>query len=1011
MPQLIHHYCYKMVEIKRYNHFSKLNGSKACRALAVCAALALLGACADDDIPGYGCRPGDSMDFDIALTESWQEAAPEGSPRQKVSISRMSGDSDELYLITTATPQPDSAATTGATQSRGTAVTTATFYDSFGLSALCYTGTWPDEAHTYCDNLRMKKTGTAWAPDETGKKLGWVGSGRIRFFAYAPHSSAASAGVSAPTAGTDGIPEIKFTAKSTVTAQTDLLAAVTDTRGDAGGTVALTFGHTLTAVSVKTGDAMLAGTFKSVKLSGVYGSGTLRADLGSDSKTTYSWTPSGSATSFTAELGADGTVIAPDTGTYGDNHYTKPGQSIADGSLTFFMVPQTLPSGAKLEIVFTDELTKVERTLTADLSGKKWLPGERVEYAVSSTGIKATPVFSIELANETTLPYTGIVDVKSMQAYMKVAQYGKDDVNLPLKLRFESSVDTKAACTFTPTGEPSTDVTAKKTGVLRLVPQAPYKDEMRKPFDDLGLSTIYTTEADGTAMDLSQFNGLEKDGRTESANTYVIRTPGLYKLPLVYGNSLNNTKAYIPGTTADKHVWEVMVDHRNNPIAHEWIKDQHPGIKFEAELLWQDSPGLLRNLKLSEDRRWLQFEIREATLNQGNAHIAIKDPATGHALWSWQIYVTHYDWSGDADVDITAYESNLKHAIAPANVGYCTMHSGAPERTQKITVYATGADGKETALKTFTFTQEGIAASSAGDNTYYQWGRKDPVPGGIYSSSTPDNLLIGMDDEQEEFNMITKPVWTPDGNYGVAAGQSLKAEDSGTLVDYYESIARPDVFFMHNYIKPASESQNGPNYIARRIWTGLPYNIWDGLRNHKAESNSVTAENDNVVQKTVYDPSPRGYNVPHVGAYTGLISPDKYKDSGSYQFKMWDSGKDVMGTNIPNAVRITNDGFTVGWRFTVGGKTLEFYATGLRDLGCTFDLSHLPEGWTEQSWPAFRALTFIYTASGYELDSERTQAIIFALDERHTALAGIGMHTATSSNGAYGMAVRPERSK
>ena len=259
--------------------------------------------------------------------------------------------------------------------------------------------------------------------------------------------------------------------------------------------------------------------------------------------------------------------------------------------------------------------------------------------------------------------------------------------------------------------------------------------------------------------------------------------------------------------------------------------------------------------------------------------------------------------------------------------------------------------------------------------------------------------------------MITNPVWTPDGNYGVAAGQSLKAEDPVTLVDYYESIARPDVFFMHNYIKPASDSHTDPSYIARRIWTGLPYNIWDGMRNHKATSNSVTAENDSVVQKTVYDPSPRGYNVPHVGAYTGLISPDKYKDSGSYQFKMWDSGKDVMGTNIPNAVRITNDGFTVGWRFTVGGKTLEFYATGLRDLGFTFDLSHLPEGWTEQSWPAFRALTFIYTASGYELDSERTQAIIFALDERHTALAGIGMHTATSSNGAYGMAVRPERSK
>ena len=124
---------------------------------------------------------------------------------------------------------------------------------------------------------------------------------------------------------------------------------------------------------------------------------------------------------------------------------------------------------------------------------------------------------------------------------------------------------------------------------------------------------------------------------------------------------------------------------------------------------------------------------------------------------------------------------------------------------------------------------------------------------------------------------------------------------------------------------------------------------------------------------------------------------------------MWDSGKDVMGTNIPNAVRITNDGFTVGWRFTVGGKTLEFYATGVRDLGSTFDLSHLPEGWTEQSWPAFRSLTFLNTASGYPFFGH-IQTIIFALDDRHGATR-VGMHLAISSNGAYGMSVRPERTK
>ena len=167
------------------------------------------------------------------------------------------------------------------------------------------------------------------------------------------------------------MPQIGFRVNSSVTAQTDLLAAVTDTHGGAGGSVSLKFGHALTAVSISTGEAMLAGTFKSVTLAGVYGSGNLSPNLADDgTNIKYNWTPTGNATSFTATLGEDGKVIAPDNGTLPDNHYTKPAQSIADGTLTFFMVPQTLPTGAKLEIVFVDELTGVERKLTADLSGK-----------------------------------------------------------------------------------------------------------------------------------------------------------------------------------------------------------------------------------------------------------------------------------------------------------------------------------------------------------------------------------------------------------------------------------------------------------------------------------------------------------------------------------------------------------------------------------------------------------------------------------------------------------------
>lgn len=1002
------------MEINRYTYISETTRSKAGRALAMCAAMAVLGSCTDDVIPNNGNR-GDSMDFEVTLAESWQQPAP-ASENQEVGISRMDADGGEtLYLITTTTPQPETESAERNPQSRGTTITSSTFYDSFGLSAMCYTGTWPDNATGYCDNIEMKKAGTTWAPGDTDIKIGWLGSGRIRFFAYAPHSSSATAGITAPATGADGMPQIGFRVNSSVSAQTDLLAAVTDTHGGAGGSVSLKFGHALTAVSISTGEAMLAGTFKSVTLAGVYGSGNLSPNLADDgTNIKYNWTPTGNATSFTATLGEDGKVIAPDNGTLPDNHYTKPAQSIADGTLTFFMVPQTLPTGAKLEIVFVDELTGVERKLTADLSGKTWPAGQRVEYAVSSTGVKVEPIVNIEFATPEAMNYTGVLEVKSLQAYMKVTQEGEDTKLLPLKYRLESSLDVGGNCVFTPLDKATSDVTQKRTGLLHMVAQTPYTSEMRKPFDDLGLSKKYTTAADGGPMDLSKFDGYREDGRTESSNTYVVRTPGLYKLPLVYGNSLGNEKAYKTGvsgydTSLADYFLEVLVDHKKQPISHQWIPDQHPDIKnYVAELLWQDSPELIRDVKLSDDKRFIQFEVREATLNQGNAHIALKDPSTGEALWSWQIYVTHYDWSGNADITLTSRASGLSHNIAPVNIGYCDMHSGAPQRQQTLTVFVTGANGKETALKKYTFTQEAIEASSAGDNTYYQWGRKDPTPGGVYSPSVSTNLLLnGEKDAQEEYNMLDKPVWTPDGEAAVTGALST--------VEYYKSIAHPDVFYFHTNPPPGSTT----NANLRRSWcNNTPYNVWDGTRNHTGNTVSkFSALNDGIVQKTVYDPSPRGYNVPHIEAYTGIIDNSVYHED-KIKFDIWKitpatstterKYEDLLATNIPNATRITNDGMTVGWDFNVG-KSFKLYSTGVRDMGTTHRLDALPPLWRDYANPAFRSLTFIATATAHKQDLP--QVMILGLDERHEISNGLGLNFNLGSNSSYGFPVRPERSR
>ena len=69
-------------------------------------------------------------------------------------------------------------------------------------------------------------------------------------------------------------------------------------------------------------------------------------------------------------------------------------------------------------------------------------------------------------------------------------------------------------------------------------------------------------------LDLSTENG-----RTESSNCYVINSPGHYKFPLVYGNSLDNRVAYGTGSSSDNNVWAYLKDHTDAAINDSWIKE------------------------------------------------------------------------------------------------------------------------------------------------------------------------------------------------------------------------------------------------------------------------------------------------------------------------------------------------------------------------------------------------------------------------------------------------------
>ena len=164
------------------------------------------------------------------------------------------------------------------------------------------------------------------------------------------------------------------------------MAACTDAHSPA---VNLEFRHILTAVKVVTADDMIPGEITKVTLSGIPSTGTYipRPEARDDK---WIVTPE-STKSYTVETGAtvggktDGDYSDPDDDGNivgnADSKETDNKELIGDtDDLTLLMIPQTLPDGAELEIVFKEALTGEVYTLSASLEGKTWPQGKIVTY-------------------------------------------------------------------------------------------------------------------------------------------------------------------------------------------------------------------------------------------------------------------------------------------------------------------------------------------------------------------------------------------------------------------------------------------------------------------------------------------------------------------------------------------------------------------------------------------------------------------------------------------------------
>ena len=305
------------------------------------------------------------------------DLTPEAKTRAQLTNSRTAGgvltskSGKKLYLSCTETSWPSDK--TAAT--RGTKVTTAGI-SNLGVSASVYPA-----ANTYtsagCGSYFYKESVSSGTPT----RFYWPTSDyKISFFGYYPYNNAAFTVQSA--ANVTGAPTYAYTVPSAIASQQDIMTGqVTDQPGGSSTPVNMTLAHRCSAIHFSiTNDRSEAITVNSISIEGVKYSGTLNENtwtlgsgVNSDSSNPFTLTSN-------ASIATDATI------------------DITGTSNVFLMLPQTLPSGAKLKMVVNDE------DFEADLSGT-WIAGKTYTYNISVNPNMIAPTYTAPTAK--TLTYTG----------------------------------------------------------------------------------------------------------------------------------------------------------------------------------------------------------------------------------------------------------------------------------------------------------------------------------------------------------------------------------------------------------------------------------------------------------------------------------------------------------------------------------------------------------------------------------------------------------------------------
>ena len=256
---------------------------------------------------------------------------------------------------------------------RATPVGKDNFYDKFHVLAYWSKNGAPVDQfymNTNASNVAASVgTGAIWSTEQI---YYWPGADHsFQFYAWAPTDAGGLTTPSSPSSK-----ELKYTVPADAADQKDIVVATTnEIPGNNNAAVPLTFKHICTAVRFAVGSQMQPGSIKSVVLKGVKNAGTYDMATGN-------WSLGDATVDFSQTLNKE------TTGTEAN------GDAITSPEGTFMMLPQTLPAGATVEVVFVNANNE-DRTITASIGNTEWKMGTTVTYKLS-----ITPEYELEFVSQ-----------------------------------------------------------------------------------------------------------------------------------------------------------------------------------------------------------------------------------------------------------------------------------------------------------------------------------------------------------------------------------------------------------------------------------------------------------------------------------------------------------------------------------------------------------------------------------------------------------------------------------